>query len=155
VLSAEIGHSRPLVTLQVAVASLDSTEAFYAGILELPVMRALTVAGAPGYLILEHDGWRLIFVEENDVTRNHPILEERFQENEKGVGISLHFPVDDIDGIYNAIIEEDLEVVYPLQTHPYGLKEFWCRDPDGYLVALEEPVRNSLIQTHSTTPHLH
>lgn len=132
---------RPVMTLQVAVASLDTTEAFYTGILELPVMRALTVAGAPGHLFLEQDGWRLIFMEEDAVIRNHPILEERFQENEKGVGVSLHFPVVDIEEIYDAVMEEDLDVVYPLRTHPYGVKEFWCLDPDGYLVALEESVQ--------------
>ena len=139
--SRENIHTRSAITLQVAVTSLDTTEAFYAGILELPVMRALTVAGAPGHLILEREGWRLIFVEEDDVIRNHPILEERFQENEKGVGVSLHFAVVDIEEIYDAVMEEELEVVYPLRTHPYGVKEFWCRDPDGYLVALEESVR--------------
>ena len=132
---------RSLFTLQVAVASLDTTEAFYAGILELPVMRALTVAGAPGHLILEREGWQLIFVEEDDVIRIHPILEEQFQENPKGIGVSFHFPVAGIEGIYDAVMEEELEVVYPLRTHPYGIKEFWCRDPDGYLVVLEEPVR--------------
>ena len=139
--SPENDRPEPAITLQVAVANLDTTEAFYAGILELPVMRALTVAGAPGHLILEREGWRLIFVEEDDVLRNHPILEERFQENDKGVGVSLHFQVGDIEEIFDAVMEEELEVVYPLRTHPYGVKEFWCRDPDGYLVALEESVR--------------
>ena len=138
----ETSRPRPVaLTLQVAVACLETTEAFYAGILELPVMRALTVTGAPGHLILEREGWRLIFVEEDDVLRNHPILEERFQENEKGVGVSWHLQVDGIEDIYDAVVEEDLEVVYRLRTHPYGVKEFWCRDPDGYLVVLEEPVR--------------
>lgn len=137
----ETEHPAPAVSMQLAVTSLDSTEAFYAGILELPVMRALTVAGASGHLIMERPGWRLIFVEEEAVLRNHPVLEEKFGENEKGVGISLHFPVNGIEEIFDAVIEEDLEIVYPLTTHPYGVKEFWCRDPDGYLVVLEEPVR--------------
>ena len=139
--SPENDRPEPAITLQVAVASLDTTEAFYAGILELPLMRALTATGAPGHLILEWEGVRLIFVEEDAVILNHPILEERFQENEKGVGISLHFQVDDIEEIYDAVMEEELEVVYPLRTQPYGVKEFWCRDPDGYLVALEETLR--------------
>ena len=129
------------ISIQLAVADIDATEAFYAGILELPVVRALTVAGVPGHLILEREGWRILFVDEEAVLRNHPILEERFQENEKGVGITLHFPVAEIEEIFAAVIEEDLEIVYPLTTHPYGVKEFWCRDPDGYLVVLEEPVR--------------
>ncbi len=129
------------ISIQIAVASLDSTEAFYAGILDLPVMRALTVTGVSGHLVMECEGWRLIFVEEGAVLRNHPILEERFQENEKGVGMTLHFPVVDIEEIFDAVMEEELEIVYPLRTHPYGVKEFWCLDPDGYLVVLEESMR--------------
>lgn len=130
----------PVVSVQLTVASLDATEAFYAGILELPVERALTAPGASGYLIMEHPGWRLIFVEEEAVVRNHPLLAERFGENERGVGMTLHFPVSGIEEIFDAVLEEELEIVYPLQTHPYGVKEFWCRDPDGYLVVVEEPV---------------
>jgi uncharacterized glyoxalase superfamily protein PhnB len=52
----------------------------------------------------------------------------------------LHVHVASIEEIYDAVIEEDLEVVYPLRTQPYGIKEFWCRDPDGYLVVVEETV---------------
>ena len=134
------GTTGPPVSVQVAVASLDTTEAFYAGILDIPIMRALTVAGAPGHLILEREGWQLIFVEEDDVVRNHPVLEEELRETPKGVGVSLHVQVAAIEEIYDAVMEEELEVVYPLRTQPYGIKEFWCRDPDGYLVAVEETV---------------
>ena len=137
----ETDRPAPVVSIQLAVASLDATEAFYAGILEVPVLRALTVPGASGHLVMERPGWRLIFVEEEAVIQNHPVLDERFRENERGVGVSLHFPVADIEEIFAAVIEEELEIVYPLRTLPYGVKEFWCRDPDGYLVVLEEPVR--------------
>jgi len=31
-----------------------------------------------------------------------------------------------------------LELLYPLEIKPYGVKEMWCFDPDGYLVVLNE-----------------
>lgn len=127
-----------VTSIQIAVSSLGTTEAFYAGILEVPVRRALTPFGAMGYLVMEREGWRLVFVEEEGVVRAHPFLAERFQGNDKGVGLSLHFQVKNIEAVYEAVMEEDLEIVYPLSTHPYGVKEFWCLDPDGYLVVLEE-----------------
>jgi len=58
----------------------------------------------------------------------------------KGIGMTLHFDVRDIEGINDAIMEEDMEILYPLEEKPYGVKEMWCFDPDGYLVVLEEPV---------------
>ncbi|HEY5974686.1 MAG TPA: VOC family protein [Geobacteraceae bacterium] len=128
-------------SLQLAVAELAATEAFYGGILDLAVQRAVTSFGAPEHLVLRRDDWDVIFVEEDDVARNHPVLEERLDMFPKGVGMSLHFRVEDLEGIYEAILEEELEVLYPLEIKPYGMKELWVFDPDGYLVVLEEPTR--------------
>ncbi len=126
-------------SIQLAVTQLVVTEAFYAGILELPLRRSFSAPGAPEHLIVDMDGISLIFVEEADVIRTHPILEHRFGMFPKGVGITLHFDVQDIEGIRDAILEEELEILYHLEEKPYGVKEMWCFDPDGYLVVLEEP----------------
>ena len=129
------------VSMQVAVADLGVTEAFYAGILELPVERALTSPGAPEHLVMEQDGWEVIFVEEAAVIQAHPLLEERFNIFPKGVGLTFHFRVEEIDDIYDVIVDEGLEILYPLERKPYGMLELWCFDPDGYLVVLEQLVK--------------
>ncbi|HEY6871840.1 MAG TPA: VOC family protein [Geobacteraceae bacterium] len=130
------------ISLQLAVADLETTEAFYGGILELPVRRALTAPGAPEHLILRLDGGgELIFVEEAAVISAHPLLEERFADYPKGVGLTLQFRVTEIEDISDALEEEGLEILFPLDEKPYGVKDLWCFDPDGYLVVLEEPWR--------------
>lgn len=129
------------VSMQFAVADLSTTEAFYAGILDLPVRRAITVPGAPEHLEMTIDGFDLIFVEEASVIKVHPVLEERFAMFPKGVGATLHFRVKGIEEIYQAIMEEDLEILYHMEEQPYGVKDLWCFDPDGYLVVLEESIR--------------
>lgn len=126
------------LTIQLASADLDATEAFYAGILELDIQRALTARGAPEHLVLSLDGCRIIFVEEEAVIVAHPALGERFGEFPKGVGMTLHVTVEGIEDVYAAVIEEELEIFYPLERKPYGVKEFWCFDPDGYLLVVEE-----------------
>lgn len=126
-------------SIQLAVTQLVVTEAFYAGILELPIRRSFSAPGAPEHLIVDMGGISLIFVEESDVIRTHPVLEHRFSMFPKGVGVTLHFDVRDIEGIRDAILEEDMEILYHLEEKPYGVKEMWCFDPDGYLVVLEEP----------------
>jgi catechol 2,3-dioxygenase-like lactoylglutathione lyase family enzyme len=125
-------------SIQLAVTNLAVTEAFYGGILELPVQRSLTSIGAPDHLVLDMDGLALVFVEEDDVVRAHPVLGNRFRMFPRGIGVTLHFEVKDIEGISDAITEEGLEVLYPLEIRPYGVKEMWCFDPDGYLVVLDE-----------------
>ncbi len=128
-------------SLQLAVADLDTTEAFYGGILELPVRRALTAWGGPEHLVMTVGEWELIFVEEETMVRAHPVLEERFDIFPKGLGMTLQFRVTEIEDVADAIEEEGLEILYPLEEKPYGMKELWCFDPDGYLVVLEEPLR--------------
>ncbi|WP_333798608.1 VOC family protein, partial [Trichlorobacter lovleyi] len=123
-------------SIQLAVTQLVVTEAFYAGILELPIRRSFSAPGAPEHLIVDMGGISLIFVEESDVIRTHPVLEHRFSMFPKGVGVTLHFEVRDIEGIRDAILEEDMEILYHLEEKPYGVKEMWCFDPDGYLVVL-------------------
>lgn len=129
------------VSLQLAVVDLSTTEAFYAGILELPVNRALTVPGAPEHLEMSIAGLRIIFVEEATVLKVHPVLEERFAMFPKGVGSTLHFEVTGLDEIYEALVDEEIEILYHLEEQPYGIKDVWCFDPDGYLVVLEETTR--------------
>jgi predicted enzyme related to lactoylglutathione lyase len=127
-------------SIQLAVVQLIVTEAFYGGILELPIRRSFSAPGAPEHLIVDMDGISLIFVEESDVIRTHPILEHRFSMFPRGIGVTLHFEVRDIEGIRDAILEEGMEILYHLEEKPYGVKEMWCFDPDGYLVILEEPM---------------
>ena len=130
-------------SIQISVSDLAITEAFYAGILELPLQRSFTAPGAPESLMLDMDGIALVFVDEQDVISTHPVLEHRLGMFPRGIGVTLHFGVTDIEGIYDAIQEEDLEILYPLEVKPYGIKEMWCFDPDGYLVILDEPLSNT------------
>ena len=129
-------------SIQLAVSQLVVTEAFYAGILELPVQRSFTSQGAPDHLIVDMNGIAIVFVEEADVVRAHPVLEPRFSMFPRGIGVSLHFEVNKIEEIRDAIMEEGLEILYPLEIKPYGVKEMWCFDPDGYLVVLDEMVES-------------
>ena len=129
------------VSIQLSVADLGTTEAFYAGILELAVQRAITPVGAPEHLVLKSGDCEVIFVEDDAVGQLHPILEARLEGFPRGVGMTLHLKVTGIKDIYQELLEEDLEILYPLERKPYGTLELWCFDPDGYLVVLEESIR--------------
>ncbi len=126
-------------SVQLAVSDLDTTEAFYAGILGIPLQRTMTAPGFPEYLVMEQGDWAFVFNEEAQVVNAHPVLEEQFDSFPRGVGMTLHFRVQDIEEIYEALLNEGLEILYPLEEKPYGFKEVWCFDPDGYLVVLAEP----------------
>jgi hypothetical protein len=68
----------------------------------------------------------------------------------RGIGMTLHFQVSDIEEISEAIEEENLEILYSLEIKPYGIKEMWCFDPDGYLVVLDEPLEERKKAAHDS-----
>lgn len=132
--------SDAVVTIQLAVSSLAASVAFYGGILELPIRQVVTAEGAPEHFTISTDGMEIVFVEDAAVVREHPALEERLSLFPKGIGMTIHVRVSNIEEISDAIMEEGLPIFYPLSKHPFGIKELWCHDPDGYLVVVEEPV---------------
>ncbi len=48
--------------------------------------------------------------------------------------VVLEFVVDDVDAEYERLRDLGVVVVKPPQTHPWGARSFWFRDPDGNLV---------------------
>lgn len=74
-------------------------------------------------LVIDMDGMAIVFVEKADVIRAHPLLEPRFRMFPRGIGVTLHFEVTEIEDIRDAIMEEGLEVLYPLEIKPCGVKK--------------------------------
>lgn len=54
----------------------------------------------------------------------------------------LEFVVTDVDGQYERLKTFAVELVKPPQTHPWGCRSFWFRDPDGNLLDFLTPVAN-------------
>jgi catechol 2,3-dioxygenase-like lactoylglutathione lyase family enzyme len=129
------------VSIQLAVEKLGATEAFYAGLLGVRLIRGITARGGPEHLILRQGEMEIVFVSHDDVVREHPVLEERLGGFPKGVGMTFHVRVEGIEDIYDGVLDEDMSLLYPLEERPFGMKEFWCFDPDGYLVVVEERSR--------------
>lgn len=126
------------ISIQLTVADLGVTEAFYGGLLELPVKRSFTMRGAPEHLVISQDGWEMVFVEKKSVIRCWPELKESLMAYPMGVGMILHIRVTEIEDIADAFADEGIQILHPLKELRYGMKELWCLDPDGYLLALEE-----------------
>jgi catechol 2,3-dioxygenase-like lactoylglutathione lyase family enzyme len=44
-----------------------------------------------------------------------------------------------IDDLYDALEQAGIEIVSPLRDSPWGSRSFLVRDPDGYLLIIQEP----------------
>lgn len=50
----------------------------------------------------------------------------------------LFFKCEDVDGAYRHLIAHGVEVEKP-KVAPYGMKQLYVRDPDGYVLCFQSP----------------
>lgn len=51
----------------------------------------------------------------------------------------LFFNCEDVDGAYRHLVEQGVDVQEP-KVAPYGMKQLYVRDPDGYVLCFQCPV---------------
>ena len=59
-----------------------------------------------------------------------------------GAGLMYNFAVDDVDGEYQRLTNAGLDVIVPLEDHPWGDRGFAIQDPNGisvYIYSDREP----------------
>ena len=50
------------------------------------------------------------------------------------LGIHLDGGAEVIDALHTRLLALEIPIVKPPQTHPWGARSVWCRDPDGNVV---------------------
>ena len=58
----------------------------------------------------------------------------------RGLGVEIVLLVEGIEEIYAQAARAGAEIVRPLETWPWNLKQFWVRHPDGYLIRPAERI---------------
>ena len=53
---------------------------------------------------------------------------------------TLYFHMDGVEEFYQRV-KDRVDIVWPLETQEYGLREFGVHDPDGYTLAFAEEVK--------------
>jgi predicted enzyme related to lactoylglutathione lyase len=76
-------------------------------------------------------------VKRNDVTFHLCRSEENAER--RGMG-SVYVFCDEVDPYYDAIKAKGAEVTSPLNTYPYGMRDFQIKDADGNLICFGCPV---------------
>jgi PhnB protein len=57
-----------------------------------------------------------------------------------GAPVTLTLHTDDSDALYRAAVERGAEVIFPLETRPYGARDARIRDPFGHVWVLSTAV---------------
>ena len=63
----------------------------------------------------------------------------------RGNGVTIYIAVDDIDTLHERVCDAGLlmNIVKPIETMWYGLRQFSLADPDGYILTLNQPVEQA------------
>mgnify|MGYP002713303463 CR=1 FL=1 len=99
---------------------VETTKSFYREILEFDVRDS-----ANGTCTVEKEGGRIIFTQE-DLWSGYPHCTG-----------TIYFFIDDVDTYYEKIKGKAI-VKWPLESMPYGTREFGVKDYDEYTLAFAE-----------------
>lgn len=87
---------------------------------------------------LNHQG-RSVWVLRKDISRHN---------GEHPASVTFYLQVEDVDKLYNRLVERGIQPDTRPQNQWYGLREFLARDPDGFCWAI-----NQSIPPSETPPH--
>jgi lactoylglutathione lyase len=123
------------VTPNLVVRDLPKSLAFYRDVLGFTISMSVPDAAPYVFVGLERDGVPVFL---NDVTaaaHDFPAMAS----TPAGGTCTMYFAVTEVDALHAAVAPHT-EVVMPLKTQFYGMREFSVIDPDGHLITFAERV---------------
>jgi catechol 2,3-dioxygenase-like lactoylglutathione lyase family enzyme len=116
------------------VADVPRSLAFYRDVLgfQLDVL-----FDEPPYAILSRAGMRLSLAEQGHPAPDHEVVMTAPTDSARAQSM-LVLEVADAHAIHEALSGAGAEIVAPLFSPPWGGHRFFVRDPDGFLIEIEE-----------------
>jgi uncharacterized glyoxalase superfamily protein PhnB len=114
------------VRLMLAVNNIDETVAFYRDLLGFECANRM-------------DGWAALQRDDVEIMISLPNAHEPFEK--PTLTGSLYFSTSDVDALWNQI-KDKANVVYPLESFYYGMREFAIRDNNGYILQFGQEISN-------------
>lgn len=85
------------------------------------------------YAMMSKDEVFVMFLEENNLKEDMPLLKNTTH----GASLLFYIDVDDIDAVYDSL-KDKVEIVKELERTWYGMKEFYIKDCNGYILGFGE-----------------
>lgn len=120
-----------------AVTDVDRSVAFYRDHLSFIV--EATYADPP-YATLIRNGVRLSLGEQGHPAEDRPGVEMLAPADPARQSVVLVLEVADAAAVHQALVAEGVSILAEPFAPPWGGLRFFCVDPDGYLVEIEQPV---------------
>ena len=119
-----------------AVSDFEASLAFYRDHLGLEVE---AVYDEPPYATLACAGARISLAEQGHPAEDRPGVAMTAPADRSRAAVVLVLEVADALAVHAALAAEDVPMLAPPFSPPWGGCRFFCVDPDGYLVEIEQP----------------
>jgi lactoylglutathione lyase len=73
----------------------------------------------------------------NKLPENHP-LKTKSEKERKGLGVEIVLVVEELEHLYQKVIDSGYPISAELQLQPWNLNDFRLVDPDGYYLRITE-----------------
>lgn len=123
------------VTPNLLVRDIDRSTAFYRDVLGFSVKQTVPDVGPFVFVWLERDGVPVFLNDPKAVEHDFPGAGSR---PSGGTG-TLFFVVTGVDAFHEKV-KSSANVIMPLKTQFYGMREFAVEDPDGHILTFAERV---------------
>jgi len=118
------------------VTGLAASLGFYRDQLGLEV---LALYDDPPYAILTAAGARISLAEQNHPAPDRPGVVMSAPADRSRANVVLVLEVDDAHAAHRELSRRGVPFLADIHHPPWGGSRFFCVDPDGYLVEIEEP----------------
>jgi predicted enzyme related to lactoylglutathione lyase len=119
-----------------AVSDFEASLVFYRDRLGLEVE---AVYDEPPYATLACAGARISLAEQGHPAEDRPGVEMATPADRSQAAVVLVLEVADAPAVHSALEAEGVAMLAPPFSPPWGGCRFFCVDPDGYLVEIEQP----------------
>jgi uncharacterized glyoxalase superfamily protein PhnB len=123
------------VTPNLLVQDIERSTTFYRDVLDFTIKQTVPEAKPFVFVWLERDGVPVFLNDPKAVEKDFPDARRR----PSGGTATLFFVVTDVDALH-ARVQPHAEVIMPLTTQFYGMREFAVEDPDGHILTFAERV---------------
>lgn len=97
------------------------------------IVETLDEAGDYVYALVSSNGVEIMFQEKESLLEDLPGIET----SKIGGSVSFYFEVEHVDDMYEAL-KKKVDIVKELATTWYGMREFYIRDCNGYILGFAE-----------------
>jgi catechol 2,3-dioxygenase-like lactoylglutathione lyase family enzyme len=123
------------VTPNLIVRDIAESTAFYRDVLGFEIKQTVPDLEPFVFVWLERDGVPVFLNDIKAAEHDYPAAAKL----PPGGTAALFFVITDVDA-YHAVVAPKANVVMPLKTQFYGMREFAITDPDGHIITFAERV---------------